>query len=213
MMAQSCFRLPARTSPHEEWDCYLWLRWAAGIPELEPVFDFLSIRSFLMLLCTLSKEYQLSGYSKRCICLMQRKFTEGDVKLWLQEMMARIAGNTPHVEKDSRISLSLESLHSLPFLPSLTPQGRHKTRGRKHQCGQSVLHPGNINMEEWQISSTSAHFAYLRFFLFLIYFLCFIKALEKVILNVTGEKILIWHRSGQSKLNFCLKLADRTVPC
>lgn len=101
-----------------------------------------------MLLCTLSREYQLSDYSKRCICLMQRRFTKGNVKLWLQEIMARIAGNTLCVEKESSISLSLESQHSLSLFPSLTMQGRHKTRGSKHWCGQSLLQSGNSDMEE-----------------------------------------------------------------
>lgn len=101
-----------------------------------------------MLLCTFSREYQLSDFSKRCICVMQRRFPKGNVKLCLQEMMARIAGNTPHVENESSISLSLESQISLPLFPSLTTQERHKTRGSKHQCGQSVLQSGNVDLEE-----------------------------------------------------------------
>lgn len=101
-----------------------------------------------MLLCTLSREYQLSDFSKRCICVMQRRFPKGNVKLCLQEIMGRIAGNTPHVEKESSISLSLESQHSLPLFPSLITQGRHKTRGSKHQCGKSLLQTENVGVEE-----------------------------------------------------------------
>lgn len=116
-----------------------------------------------MLLCILSREYQLTDFSRRCICLMQRRFPKGNVTLCLKEMMVGIAGNTLQVEKASSISLSLEAL---PLSPPFTTQGRHKIRESQRQRGRSLLLSGNVSMEEL------LHFIYCPLHLLDFFFPC-----------------------------------------
>lgn len=116
-----------------------------------------------MLLYTLSREYQLTDFRRRCVCLMQRRFPKGNVTLCLKEMMVGIAENTSWKREQHQ---SLPELTTQPAcLPTLHHPGKTCIGETQHQHGWSLPQCERISVEEL------LHFIYICP-LHLVFFSC-----------------------------------------